>query len=112
MSTAGLGEGLEDRQRRDGLLGEGVDGSEALALGSLRGDRLSEPYGPLFTGEGPEPLHLEQLTDHASVDLRVLAAVEGGQVEAERGDAHQQPLHELQAGLRAAVFVEAGGDEP
>lgn len=46
------------------------------------------------------------------MDLRILPAVEGGEVKAEGRDAHQQALDELHAGLRPAVLVQAGCDEP
>ena len=111
VSAAGFSEGLEDSQRRDGLVGERLHGREHLALRLLGGHRGGEPGGPLFPGEGHEPIDGEELPDHAAVHLGVLPAIEGGEVEAEGGDAHEQALDELHTRLRAAVLVEAGRDE-
>ena len=54
----------------------------------------------------------EQRREHRAMDMGVLSQVDRGQVEAERFDATQQPLHAEQSRVLAAVLAQARDDHP
>ena len=63
-------------------------------------------------GRARHPVRVvETLADDAMMDLGVLAQVERRQVKAEGFHAPDQALHVGPAGVKAAVRLEAGGDQ-
>ena len=74
--------------------------------------RLAQPCSPV-RGRSADPVGFgEQPADHRAVDPRVLADVEGEQVETEGQNPPQRSPHGKKAGLRAAVGRQAVGDTP
>ena len=85
-------------------------GQRAAALGRQRAERrfaplerLLEPSRPLLVVGGEPAVLLQRLADDAPVDERVLAHVDGREVEAEGAHAPQEAPHGEQAGVAALV---------
>ena len=94
------------------------DGQRAAAFGRQRPERrfaslerLLEPSRALLVVGGEPALLLQRLADDAPVNERVLADIDGREVEAEGTHAPQQAAHCEQAGIAALVRAQAVGHE-
>ncbi len=100
-----VGDRLKDRERAASLRRQRAE----RRLAPL--ERLLEPARALLVVGGEPTALLQGLADDAPVHERVLANVDGRQVEPERPHAAQQAAHSEQARVAALVRAQAVGHE-